>query len=458
MATLEDLDRALALKKLDTAIQAKQEPQTIKAGVPFMTADGPAVLQDGQIVPMSQEQFDISTGATQTAGQIGRESLGLDPDIVTRGTILPIGKTASGERTLAVPEMLLAAPQAIATGTAATQGAPITGQELVETTLAAAAPATGGVKGVSRIAKAQQLPKKLVKSAPSTKKLIQEGGKRIDDYVKTGDSVSGDDFSMFWVRADDMLRKAGFDEETTPAIAKQMRSLSRRADKDFIEPQEMVNIRRGIKDLMKSPNIEPTDKRLAAKLLDEFDDFALTVPGGQGWKAGRNVYAKGKKSQQIEDALEVAQNTASGVENGIRIELRKILKSPKKSLGFTKEEKQAMQDIVRGNFTRNSLKKLSMLSFGSGQQRNPFAGFGAIAGAGAGSPFGAPGAMIGAAVPGAVGAVAQKGLERSTINAVKALRALTAGTKIPESVIFKDTLLTPRALAGITASSIEEVQ
>jgi len=429
---------------------APQERQTIQAGVPFMTDDGPAILRNGQIEILSQQEADLITGAEQTAGEIGREAVA-DPNIVERGTILPFGKTASGETTFAVPEILMAGPQAVATGVAALAGAPITGAELAETTLAAAIPAAGGIKGVAKIARS--IPKDIVKEAKSTKQLLKEGGDLIQNYVKTGDEVSSDDFSLFWIKADDVLKRAGFDAETTPAIARQMNSLARRAENEFTDPQEMVNIRRGIRSLLKSPNIEPEDKRLASILLDEFDDFVLTLPGSSNWKKGRAAYQKGKKSEQIETALELAGETASGLENGIRIELRKILKSPKKLRGFTDAEKSAMRDIVKGNFTRNSLRRLAVMSFGSGQQRNPFAMISQVAGAGAGGMVGGvPGAIAGGVLPGAVGSVAQKALEKSTVGAVNALRALAAGAKIPERILFKDTQLTPRILSGLLAA------
>ncbi len=422
-----------------------------------MTQDGPVVLRDGQIEVITQQEADLLSGKTQTAGQIGREAV-RDEEIVERGTILPIGRTASGDVEFALPEVLAAFPEAFATGVAALSGAPITGQELAETTLATAIPATGGITGVKRVATAvQKIPKSVVKKSASTNQLLKQGSKLIDDYKKTGDAVSGDDFSMFWVKADDVMKKSGFDAETTPAIARQMASLARRAENEFIEPQDMSNIRRGIRSLMKSQNIEPEDKRLAAILLDEFDSFAMQLPGGKGWREGRKIYAQGKKSQQIEDALVFAGEQASGLENGIRIALRQILRSKKKSLGFTKAEKDTMRAIVRGNRKTNTLKKLSMLSFGSGQQRNPFATLGQIAGIGAGATVGgAPGAIAGGVVLPAVGSVAQRSLEKSTVQAVNALRALIAGAKVPERLVFKDTQLTPRVLSGLAAAGVSE--
>lgn len=476
--------RAIAELQRRQSAQGAQTPapetQTIREGVPFMTDDGPAVLRGGQIQPLSQEQFDVATGKTQTAGQIAEEKLGFEPSsktigelldekIIDRGMILPFGLTKEGGMEFAAPKVAItgaeigldiakAIPTAIATGAEAMRGAPLTGRELVETAIETVVPAAGGIGGIKKVVNlTNNLSKADIKNAKSTKQLIDRGSELIEGYKKTGDAVSGDDFSAFWVKADDTLKRAGFDEETTPAIATQMRSLARRAESETIEPQELINVRRGIRSLMKSPNIEPEDKRLAAILLGEFDDFIMTLPGGKGWQKGRRIYAQGKKSDQIEEVLEVASDTASGLENGIRIELRKILKSEKKSRGFSTAEKNAMRRIVRGDFTANTLKRLSVMAYGSGQQRNPFAFLGSGIGAGVGmGAGGTPGALIGAAVPPAVGSVAQKTLERRTVKAVKALRALAAGARIPEKSIFKDTQLTPRVLASITAGGLAQ--
>lgn len=413
-------------------------------------------MRGDQPATLDQQEPTEQQAAHPTVQQQIQGDFGFDPNIVDRASILPLGQTKDGETVFAVPQMLMEGIQAILTPGAVAKGAEFDVEDAINTALGAAVPATGSVSGVTRLAKvANKLPKKMVKTAPSTAKLLKKGSAMIENYKSSGKNVSGDDFATFWIKADDMLKREGFDPENTPSIAKRMNSLARRADADEITAQEMINIRRGIKSTLQDLQTTPEDKRLATKLLDEFDDFAMKLPDTGKWREGRSIYAKGKKSQQIEDALVAAGDAASGLENGIRIEFRKILRSEKKRQGFTKEEIRAMRDIASGDFTANTLKRIAGLGFGRDSQMNRLGGSVAAAmGGGAGAAAGGPvGAIVGATAPGVAGAAAGRALEKRTVNAVKALRALVAGAKIPENVIFKDTMLTPRMLGSLGVMS-----
>lgn len=454
--TVEQLQAPAQPKPVTMADFAK--PQTIQEGVPFMTADGPLVLRNGKVEVISQQEYDVATGKQKTAGQLGRQMVA-DDEIVDRGSILPLGQTKSGNVTWAMPEVLMAAPQGAATIMQGMKGAPITGQELAESTLTAVAPFAGSVGGVSATTRPGKLTKTQVRNAPTTKQLKKVGGAKIDKFARGGESVSGDDFADFWIKADDVLKRAGYDPENTPAVAARMKSLAARANKDTIQADELVNIRKGISDMLADKMTSLSDQRIGKILLDEFDDFAGTVKGAAGWEEGRKLYSQGMKSEIIDKAISKAKRTKSGFENGLRNQFRSILNSDKKSRGFSAAEKQLMENIVQGDFTTNTLSKLSMLSYGSEMQRNPFALISGATGMGIGSTFGGlPGGAFGFAVPGTIGYGAQKMLGRVAENNANALRATAAGAKAAPRTIFNDAALVPRMVTGSMAPRVEDAR
>lgn len=436
------------------AIPRLQDVGQVQEGMVVDTGDGPAVFEGGQFraIPQSEALTRLQQQGQQRAGDVAREAV-LDPNIVERGAVLPVGKTATGESVLAAPEFLAELGRAAAIPGAIAEGAPFGSEEITDVATIASPNPKDAVSKVSRVAR--NLPKKLVDKAPSTTKLLKRGSRFIENYKKTGDNVSGDDFSTFWVKADDLLKKEGFDAENTPAIARRMNSLAKRAEADEITAQEMINIRRGIGDTIDDVANSAEDKRLATILMEELDDFVVTLPGTEKWAKGRRIYSKGLKSRRIMDALDMAGEAASGLENGVRIEVRKILRNKRERQRFSKSEVELMKRIVKGDFTANTLKRLAGLGFGSGAQMNRLGGgVAAGAGGGIGAVTGGPvGAFAGAAIPGTIGGAASKALEKRTVNAVKNLRALIAGAKLPEEVIFKDTLLTPRMLSAFTAGA-----
>lgn len=114
-------------------------------------------------------------------------------------------------------------------------------------------------------------------------------------------------------------------------------------------------------------------------IMDKIDDFIeadapgkmLSGKSAEAWKAirdARSLNATLRKSETIDDAIEVAihkaQTTGSGgnIENSIRQAIRRIYDDPKKVRGFTGEEKTAMLKIIQGAKGQDLFRLVGKLS------------------------------------------------------------------------------------------------
>ncbi len=175
--------------------------------------------------------------------------------------------------------------------------------------------------------------------------------------------------------------------------------------------------------------LDKSSQALSAKLVDKLDDAVdalsasqIAASGASGrpvvdaLKDAREAYRTGMKAQLVEDAVQRAQQAASGVENGLRVEFRKLVNNPRSARNFSSAEREAIKKVAKGDFTSNALRFLGTFGFPIDQGRN---WLGALAGSSAagsmaGSVFG-PG--IGTAVGAGValgGTAARHGASRAT--------------------------------------------
>jgi HPt (histidine-containing phosphotransfer) domain-containing protein len=111
--------------------------------------------------------------------------------------------------------------------------------------------------------------------------------------------------------------------------------------------------------------------------------------------------------------VENASLTASGFENGLRIEARKILKSPKKSKGFSSAELKALKDLEQGSGAQNAAKFLGRFGISEGKATSMLGA--AVSGTIGNQLGGAAGAL---GLP-ALGQIAKNTAQRLTSNKAK---------------------------------------
>lgn len=187
---------------------------------------------------------------------------------------------------------------------------------------------------------------------------------------------------------DDKIAKAGAevgDKDIYPQTSAIYDRLIRRAGK----PQSMLDIeqtRRLAMEAMNSRSTSGPDSRALRILVQEIDDQVAGLTGKDfinpnnidpkmitdSVKKARELYGRAMRSDLITKAMERAESSASGMENGLRKEFRSILRQIQdgKLKGFSAPEVDAIKDIVEGKGGANLFRSLGRFSFGaSGQSR-----------------------------------------------------------------------------------------
>lgn len=201
--------------------------------------------------------------------------------------------------------------------------------------------------------------------------------------------------------------------------------------------------------------MDPSAGELSGKLIDKLDESVDAVSSGNivaaegaaadetlsALKEARAAWTIGSKAGIIEKAMTKAQNKASGVENGLRIEFRKILENDKLARQFSPTEKLAIQQVQKGTFKGNMLRLLGGFGIPLDNARNFL---GSVIGGGVGGSIGSMvagpmGAAIGGPLLMGIGTAAKAASTSATKNQAKLAEALVkAGPQAAE--IFAEAL------------------
>lgn len=164
-----------------------------------------------------------------------------------------------------------------------------------------------------------------------------------------------------------------------------------------------------------------TERKAASRAIDALDEFIAqadpqSVMAGAASAAGRTLedargnYAAAMRSGTVTKAVTKAErnaaksNSGQNLDNATRQRLESVL--DKESRGFSAEEKQLLDDIIRGKHGANLARAIgNKLAGGGGAMQTILAGLGAAAGHALGGPGGA---IVGATVPAAVGTTAKQ--------------------------------------------------
>jgi len=325
---------------------------------------------DKRLIPASQAIQNLMTRSgvpaapetqTPTERVVGGGLEAMTGVARTIPALIKASTTATSPVTRGVTEQLAVAPktQAIVTPTAV-----MTGQTVTEATGnplygAGTTLATGMAGGVKRPQKQEAL---------STQALDRIATDRYDQLQRSGVQLKTDEFVNAMDDIAKGLRQEGYTPKAFPKVAGAIEELTSTAQpKDWTELQAL---RKMIRSGQKS--IEPEERRMASILLDDYDNYLMTVPkesiasgdmknAGQLWSEARNAYSKMKKSEVFEDMLNEAKLdkskfTQSGEENSLAKQLRQLAKNDKKMRLFTKDEQDAIEKAAKGGNVQNMLK------------------------------------------------------------------------------------------------------
>lgn len=273
----------------------------------------------------------------------------------------------------------------------------------------------------------------------------------LDDF---GVKVKAEAFDGFADKIEARLIKEGVDPTLTPKSTAALKRIveAKGSTKTLGELDTLRKIAKGAAN-----DIDKTDARLGNIIIDELDrsiDKLSSQIGGK-FKEARGLAQRAFKSQDIADMMESASHTASGLENGLRIEARKILKNKKRRKGFSADELAALRKIEQGTTLGNLTKFLGKFGISEGQATSMVgASFGVGGGGVIGSMFGGPaGAAVGAVAVPAIGQMAKNTAQRITKNNTKFADDLIRAGKNSKEVTkayLKNTPISERSVSDLT--------
>lgn len=318
---------------------------------------------------------------------------------------------------------------------------------------AAIGAATGGVlEGGSgmiakRIAKGR-LPK------PTTAEEFKEVSRGLYNTAKeAGVTVKPEAYRKTVGKLVTRLQDFGVDRDLQPRIYSIAKRVAESIDQPLSLP-EVDNLRKMAVNVTRDG--APSERAAAGIFIEAIDDLVAdhrnwSGSGRQALNAlhkARQVWRQGAKQELVEEAVFKAENGASGIENGLRVQFRQILNNKKKRRMFSKDELADIQQIVKGTTKQNIMKLVGKLGYGAGGSNSWLGGtIGVIGGGAVAGP-------VGSAVVPAVG----YGAQRMAINAgkhnVKRLQnTITSGGTRP--VLNVPRITAGPALVPITAQTAE---
>lgn len=305
------------------------------------------------------------------------------------------------------------------------------------------APAAGAVKTASKV---PTFTRAALATIPDSEEIFRKATKKFTQVKQSGSVLDSEKFIDFMSEFEN-----AFNKQINPALHPKLTGTLNLLEKrigDDLDADDLLLVRRNIGSIGRSTDSD--ERRLGNALLRGFDDFVEDLPGNKDWLEARKIYSQGIKTEIMEGAIDKAGKTASGVENGLRIEFRKILNNKRETKRFSKTERAAMEAVVEGDFRTNTLRKLGGFSFGSGQQRSPLT---ALAGIAVGGEIGGG---VGAILVPAAGRVSQGFAEARTRRAANVARALVAG--VAPEIQTPGITAAKRAIGATLISDIEGAQ
>jgi hypothetical protein len=178
-----------------------------------------------------------------------------------------------------------------------------------------------------------------------------------------------------------------------------------------------------------SESMDASERKAGQMIVEKIDDLMSnsrmletaagdTVKAADAMSRARNLWARMRKTEMLEEAVAKAgrraSSTGSGgnINNATRQNLRAILDNPKKARMFTKEERAKIDKVVRGTATFNTLRLIGKLSPEGGA-------LGLVSGGAMGMGAFAVNPLL--AIPPVAGGIAKRLSDRGTSRAINSL-------------------------------------
>lgn len=211
-----------------------------------------------------------------------------------------------------------------------------------------------------------------IKEAPSAKEIGDQTNQLYNTLRNAGIAYDNNAYARFVTDLQREMKSRGYrPRQNNPSpIAADLEELAFAANNP-LDFSEIESLRKSIgKNLPATASKE--DRAAAEFVKSKFDEFLESaplisngnLPAGQVGaitKQARELASRNIKNRIVEEAIDNARLAASGFENGLRIEFRKIAKNPSKFRGFSKAEKNAILSMIGGTTPQNLMAQFGRL-------------------------------------------------------------------------------------------------
>lgn len=268
--------------------------------------------------------------------------------------------------------------------------------------LGAAVPVVGaGIgRGIDRVRQGAAI-RRAARNAPSAEDLRADAARLFDEVEQNAIPQQGVIDLTQQIARDG--RASGMSPALTPrstAALSEMTDVANSAGFANGIPMSEMNILRRQAGVAAGTN--PLDNAaeaaIGSQMIEAIDDHVDQVSAtlGEKGREARRMWGTLRRSEMLDRAFERAGRAPSGFENGLQIEFRRILNSPRLSRGFSAAEKRAMESVVNGGVMHGLLRQFGRLGFDMGGGSNAVGGLLGLGAGAATSSFVIPIAATGA--------------------------------------------------------------
>jgi methionine aminopeptidase len=271
-------------------------------------------------------------------------------------------------------QVLAKAPTATGALLESAEGARAVGREAARATVPAAAVTTGVGQTVTEVTENPFLGMAAGVAAGATSGLKPAKYEKIDkeeviEKAKQNYNIlDNSDFEikpdLFKVAMGDSakdLRNKGYNPRLMPGVTAAIEEMLSDNPKNL---RELQTIRTFIKNASSSK--EPSERRVALQLLDDFDEYVLNAQPTKGspavidaWVQARKYYGQTKRAEVFETMLLNAEVAPSSPQAYMRSEIRKLARDPKKMRLFTEAQQESIREAAKSDNLQSSLELIA---------------------------------------------------------------------------------------------------
>ena len=280
-----------------------------------------------------------------------------------------------------------------------------------------------GARGVTAIkAPTNKLIKKtLIEAAPDVKNIKNASRAIFNELDSSGVAIKQNSLKKLERNLDRIAKKEGIRERVTPEAFGAIQEVK----KDIALGQPLTTSQMDeLRTIAKNSIVatDPNKVRVGSAIVDEIDSFLDDIKSidiekgaqvsagevGKKYRAARKLWGRAKRSEMINDAIEMGSSRKAGIEKGIRNELNNLLNRKKSRKFLNSEDVAAIRKVTDGDFKQNFASMVG--GMGLKLENSPSLLGGLVGGGGVGA--------IASTIPGLGGAIAPIAIAAITVGTI----------------------------------------